>query len=92
MNYETKQAEQTAETAALESGVSKILSDTQAKLNMEECVQVYKFAKHLIPKPLEPYVESWLEDRIEETHQRARGMTSMASDRRKVSRKNPKNL
>ena len=91
MNYQTKHVEETAETAVLESGVSKILSGTKP-LTMEECVQVYKFAKHLIPKPLEPYVESWLTDRIEETYQRARGMTSMASDRRKVSRKNPKNL
>jgi hypothetical protein len=92
MNYQTKHVEQTAETVALESGVSKILSDTQIKLNMEESVQVYKHANHLLPKGLVVYVESWLTDRVEETYQRARGMTSMIADRRKVSRKNPKNL
>ena len=92
MNYETKHIEQTAETAALESGVSKILSNNQGKLNMEESVQVYKYASHLLPKALVAYVESWLTDRIQETYQRARGMTSMIADRRKVSRKNTSNL
>jgi len=92
MNYSTKEVEQNAETMALESGVSKVLSDNEGKLNMEESVQLYRFAKHLLPSKLTPYVESWLTDRIEETYKRSRGMISIAADRRKVSRKNPSNL
>ena len=92
MNYSTKEVEQNAETMALESGVSKILSSNKGKLNMEEAVTIYKHVSHLLPQKLRPYVESWLTDRVEETYQRSRGMASMKTDRRKVSRKNPSNL
>jgi len=92
MNYSTKEVEQNAETMALESGVSKILSSNEGKLNMEEAVTIYKHVSHLLPQKLKPYVESWLTDRVEETYQRSRGMASMKTDRRKVSRKNPSNL
>jgi hypothetical protein len=92
MNYTIKEKRESLETASLESGVSKILSNNEGKLNMEEAVTIYKHVSHLLPQKLKPYVESWLTDRVEETCQRSRGMTSMKTDRKKVSRKNPKNL
>lgn len=61
-------------------------------LNMQEAVQLYHKAAHLLPLTIEPYVKSWLTDRRQELDGLSRGMTGITDDGGKVARKNTRNL
>jgi hypothetical protein len=93
LKYTTAPRERTADTAVLESAVVKMLRDERGTLlNMEESIQLYNRAEHLLPQTIKPYVESWLTDRHEELDRLSRGMTTLTDDGGKVTRKNTRNL
>lgn len=93
MKYTVAQPQRTADTLALESAVVKMLRDERGTLlNMEEAVQLYNRAGHLLPNSIKPYVESWLTDRHQELDRLARGMTTITDDGGKTPRKNTRNI
>lgn len=93
MKYTVATKAKTSENVALESAVVKMLRDERGTLlNMQEAVQLYRKAAHLLPLTIKPYVKSWLTDRHQELDRLSRGMTRITHDGGKVTRKDTRNL